>query len=310
MKLFISILLLNLVTLSVLAQEWIVPADKKVKLSTFAFNDATRKTGDQLYSINCKSCHGTPGMGNFQATLKPQPPDPVTEKFQGNSDGELFFKVSTGRGPMPSFKNSLAFNDIWNIISFLRSFKKDYVQTIMAVIKSSAYPGAEIVISLFTGPSRNEITMKVKAVTEKSSVAVPGAGVKLFVNRTFGRMMLDEEKTTDKEGLAVFRVPAGLPADTSGYLHLSAAFVDEDIFGSAVKDTVLQAGVKITPVSLTKERSMWNVVRKAPFWILLTYTFGVLGVWGFIFLILLKLRDIFIIGKHLTKGENKEETHS
>jgi hypothetical protein len=249
-------------------------------------------------------------MGNFQANLKPQPPDPVTEKFQLNSDGEMFYKLSSGRGPMPAFKNSLTSNDIWNIISFLRSYKKDYVQAIMAVIKSSAYPGAEIGISLFTGPSKDEISMKVTAVTEKSSVAVTGAGVKLFVNRTFGRMMLDEEKTTGREGLAVFKIPAGLPADTSGNLHLSAAFVDEDIFGSAVKDTVLQAGVKITPVSLTKERAMWNVVRKAPLWILLTFTLGVFGVWGFIFLILFKLRDIFIIGNHIITGDKKEEIHN
>lgn len=310
MKSFILILLLNLITLSVIAQDWIVPADKKGKLSTFTFSDATRKAGEQLYNINCKSCHGTPGMGNFQAALKPQPPDPVTEKFQGNSDGEMFYKVSTGRGPMPAFKNSLTSNDIWNIISFLRSFKKNYVQTVMAVIKSSAYPGAEIGISLFTGPSKDEISMKVTAVTEKSSVAVKGAGVKLFLNRTFGRMMLDEEKITNKEGLAIFKIPAGLPADTAGNLHISASFVDEDIFGSAGKDTVLQAGVKITPVSLTKERAMWNVVRKAPLWILLTYTLGVFGVWGFIFLILLKLRDIFIIGNHVTSKENKEEIHS
>ncbi|MGD0583114.1 MAG: cytochrome c [Bacteroidales bacterium] len=310
MRPFIAILFLFEITVSVTGQEWTVPADKKGRLSPFKFSEDTRKKGEQLYNINCKSCHGTPGMGNFQANLKPQPPDPATGSFQGNSDGELFFKVSTGRGPMPSFKNSLSSNDLWDIISNLRSFKKDYIQMVAPVIKSSAYPGAEIVIVLFNGPGKDEITMKVTAATEKSTVPVKGAGVKLYVDRTFGRMMIDEEKTTDKEGNALFKVPEGMPGDTSGNIRLSAAFVDEEIFGSVTKDTVLQAGTKTVPVSLTHDRAMWNVVRKAPVWIILTYTLGVLGVWGFIFLILFRLRDIFIIGEHITGSGKEEETPS
>ena len=107
MKKIFIILLIQLSAFSLFAQEWVVPADKKGKLSPFAFTDETRKTGEALYNLNCKSCHGTPGMGNFQATLKPQPADPATDKIQHNIDGELFYKVTQGRGPMPSFKNSL-----------------------------------------------------------------------------------------------------------------------------------------------------------------------------------------------------------
>jgi hypothetical protein len=202
---------------------------------------------------------------------------------------------------MPAFKNSFSSNDVWNVISFLRKFNKSYVQSVMPLIKSSAYPGAEIIVRLLTGPAADEITMRVNAVTEKSSVPVTGAGVRLFVKRTFGRMMLDEEKTTGSNGEAIFRIPQGLPGDTAGNIHVSAMFSDEDAFGSTGRDTVLQAGVKVVPVSLTQNRAMWNVVRKAPVWIILTYTIGVLGVWGFIILIMLKLRDIFIIGEHLTR---------
>ncbi|MFN8210828.1 MAG: cytochrome c [Bacteroidales bacterium] len=307
MKSFISIVFLSLLIIPAFGQDWTVPADKKAKLSTFKFTDDSRKAGEQLYNINCKSCHGTPGMGNFQANLNPQPPDPVTEKLQKNTDGELYYKIITGRGPMPSFKNSLSANEIWNVVSFLRTFKKDYVQAIAPIIRSSAYPGAEIVISLLLGPGNDEVSLKATAVTEKSTVPVTGAAVRLFVNRTFGKMMIDEEKETGKDGIAIFKVNKGLPGDTAGNLRLSAGFVDEDAFGTATKDTILKAGVPVEPVSLTKPRAMWNVVRKAPIWILLTYTLGVLGVWGFIFLILLKLRDIFIIGEHLSSVPAEEQ---
>lgn len=296
--------------IAVLSQEWTVPADRKGKLSTFSFTDETRKAGERLYTLNCMSCHGTPGKANYLTTLVPQPGDPATDKIQHNLDGEIFYKVSQGRGPMPSFKNSLSATDIWNIVSFIRSFNSSYVQSVMTIITSKAYPGAEIAISLALNQAKEIITMKVTASSGKSVVPVKDAGVKLFVKRTFGRMMIDEEKTTGPEGLAEFKIPAGLPGDTAGNINISAGFTDEETFGPFSKDTVLKAGVKVIPVSLTRDRAMWNVVRKAPVWVILTYSFGVLGVWGFIFLVLLKLRDMFIIGSHLTKEPQKEEPES
>jgi hypothetical protein len=301
MKIISVFLALQLLAIPLLAQEWVVPADRKGRLSPFRFDDNTRKEGERLYNINCKSCHGTPGMGDYQANLVPPPADPAKEAIQKNLDGELFYKIGNGRGPMPAFRNSLNSAEIWNIISFIRSFKKDYIQEIMPVIKSAAYPGAEIVLRLLSGPAANEITVLASAVTEKSAVPVTNAGVMLFVRRSFGRMMIDEEKSTDSEGKAVFSVPAGLPGDSAGNLRLTAKFTDEEAFGAEGRDTVLTAGSKVIPVSLTAPRAMWNTGRKAPLWILLTYILGVLGVWTFIFLILFKLRDIYIIGEHAIK---------
>jgi hypothetical protein len=301
----IIIIILQLSSLSLIAQEWVVPEDKRGKLSPFIFKEETRKAGERLYTINCMSCHGTPGKGNF-IKLVPPSGDPATNKIQHNSDGEIFFKVTMGRGPMPSFKNILSSSDIWNIISFLRSFNTKYVQTIIPVIKSAAYPGAEIRISFTLNQAKDLIILRVRATGERSIVPVKNAGVRLFVKRTFGFFPLDEEKTTDSQGTARFGIPKGLPGDTAGNVHLFARFVDEDMFGAVSKDTVLQAGLITVPESLVKNRAMWNNVRKAPLWVILTYSFGVLGVWGFIFYVLFKLRDIFVIGEHLNKNAKKE----
>jgi mono/diheme cytochrome c family protein len=307
MRIILFTLLVHISSIAVFAQEWIVPADKKVKLSPFQFTDETRKAGERLFTINCISCHGTPGKGNFLKNLVPPPGDPATEKIQHNLDGEIFYKVSQGRGPMPSFKNVLTPSDIWSIISYLRTFNKTYIQSVLPVIASSAYPGAVIGVSLSLNSAKDKISMKVTAVTEKSAVPVKGAGVKLFVKRTFGQLLLDEEKTTDIAGIAVFNVPAAIPGDTAGNISVSARFVDEEKFSAVSKDTILKAGTKVILVSLTSTRSMWNVVRKAPLWIILTYSLGVLGVWGFIFLILLKLRDIYIVGVHLSSDPGNVE---
>ncbi len=86
---------------------------------------------------------------------------------------------------------------------------------------------------------------------------------------------------------------------------MSARFINEDSFGSAGKDTILKAALKTFPVSLVAERAMWNNVRKAPVWIILTYSLGLLTALGFIGLVLMKIRDIFIIGDTISKGNSK-----
>ncbi len=305
-RLSVSGLVLTLLALAqAFSQEWSVPPDRQGRLSTFAFNDSIEKAGLQLYNLNCMSCHGTPGKGNYQR-LTPLPGDPATEKIQRNRDGEIFFKVMEGRGQMPSFKNTLSNRDIWTVIAYIRSFNAGYVQAVMPEITSGAYPGALIAISLILAPEKESVIMKVSAIKDNSAVPVVGAGVKLFVRRTFGMLPLDEEKITDDNGMATFGIPPGLPGDTTGKIQVSARFTDEDKFGTATKDTVLQARMKVVPVSLVKDRAMWNTLRKAPWWILLSYGLGVILVWGFIIVVMLKLRDIFIIGEYAEK-QNKPE---
>jgi mono/diheme cytochrome c family protein len=121
-------------------QEWVVPDDRKGRLSTFPFIDETRKEGEWFYRINCQSCHGDPGENNYIA-LVPPPGYPATEKIQRNSDGEIFYKLSVGRGQMPSFRSVLTTGEIWKVVSYLRSFNSSYVQRVMQVITSTAYPG-------------------------------------------------------------------------------------------------------------------------------------------------------------------------
>lgn len=302
-------ILLGIVTFLVIVpdlagQEWIVPDDKKGKLSTFQFDENTKKSGEKIYSVNCISCHGTPGKGNF-LKLVPPPGDPATDKIQLNRDGELFYKVINGRGQMPSFKNALSSDEIWHVISFVRSFNSSYKQLIMPVITSSAYPGAVIKMMLSYNSSDSTIVLEADAVKQNSSVAVTGAEVKLLVHRTFGHLQIDDIKTTDINGKVAFKVPANLPGDTLGNIQVSARFINEDTFGSVSKDTVLTAALITLPVSLVAERAMWNNVRKAPVWVILTYSLGLLTALGFIGLVLMKIRDIFIIGESVLKESEK-----
>ncbi|MDX9727752.1 MAG: cytochrome c [Bacteroidales bacterium] len=288
-------------------QDWVVPDDRKGRLSTFPFTDETRKEGERLYRINCQSCHGDPGRNNYIA-LVPPPGDPATEKIQKNSDGEIFHKVAVGRGQMPSFRSVLSTDEIWKVVSYLRSYNRDYVQKVMQVITSSAYPGAVISMKMAFDEAQRTVSVIASATGESGTVPVTGAGIRLLVSRYFGHMVVDEEKTTDSNGIALFTVPEGLPGDTAGNLSFSAQFSDEATFGSVSKDSVLMAGTVTVPVSLRAKRAMWNTVRKAPVWIILAYGLGVLAVWGFILMVMMKLRDIFTVGTALRQGMPHTET--
>lgn len=309
MKYIISTVLFFLLLPSISrSQDWVVPEERRGRLSTFPFTDETRKSGEKLYTANCLSCHGTPGKGNY-LNLVPVPGDPATEKIQKNSDGEIFHKVSAGRGQMPSFRNVLTGEEIWNIVSYLRSYNKTYVQKVMQVITSAAYPGAVIRMTVGYNEADTTVNVNALAVDSTKSVAVTGAGVRLFAQRYFGHLQVDEERITDENGNATFRIPDGLPGDTAGNVSFSAKFTDEETFGAVSKDTVLAAGIITARPGLTAERAMWNTVRKAPVWVILAYTLGVFAVWGFIFLTLIKLRDIYTIGTAL-RGDIPGKTNT
>ncbi len=52
----------------------------------------------------------------------------------------MFYKITVGKSPMPSFKTILAEEDRWDVISYIRSFNKNYVQpSTVAVANETEY---------------------------------------------------------------------------------------------------------------------------------------------------------------------------
>jgi len=294
-KRYIFLLMIVLITINLPAQEWVVPAENSVRLSPFTFNDSTRKTGAELYNINCKSCHGTPGKNNV-INLVPPPPDPASSKMQENTDGGLQYKIFQGRSSMPSFKNILSSSDIWGLISFIRSFNEKYVQEIA---KNQGVAGevainARIMVKWFK--EGNQVQTVISSVKDKVIQPVARADVKLFAKRYFGNLLIDELRKTDSQGKVLFNFPKDLPGDSAGFVHLVAILSDEAGYGEAKVDTSLAIGVPTFRPPLNEKRALWNVVQKTPIWLLLTYSFTLLGVWGFIIYVFLQIRAIFRVG--------------
>jgi len=287
---------------SLRAQEaWDVPEERKDRLSPFEFNDSIHQQGAIHYSVNCASCHGTPGQGNFER-LDPLPADPATAGFQENTDGEMYHKVSEGRGLMPSFKNVLSPDEIWEVIGYLRTFNPDYVQEVRPTAELSAYGGTVELLMAYLA-DEHKIQVLAQGTRNGETQPIEAAEVALRVKRYFGDMMLDETRFTNQQGLVEFDAPQDLPGDELGHLDLSVQLVNQEMFGVSQADTTLAVGKAFVPVSLTRERAMWNVVQKAPIWLLITYSLSVLIAWGIIFYILFQLKKIFDIGAELESNK-------
>ncbi|MEI6276767.1 MAG: c-type cytochrome [Prolixibacteraceae bacterium] len=276
------------------AQEWVVPAENAAKRSPFAFSDSIRQAGATLYMTNCKSCHGDPGKNN-PVKLVPLPPDPASAQMQKNSDGDMFYKLTVGRGPMPSFKNTLSSTDLWRIVSFIRGYNDKYVQEVApSLAPGSSLDQVRIVISMIK--EKNQVLVSLSSLKNMIRQPVANAEVKLFARRYFGNLLIDEARTSDSQGIASFQFPANLPGDAKGFVQLIAKPTDETAFGEAKADTTLAIGLPTYRPPLNEQRALWNIVQKSPIWLLLTYVFSVLAVWGFIVYVLLQVRAIFKSG--------------
>jgi mono/diheme cytochrome c family protein len=81
----------------------------------------------KTYGIDCAMCHGKDGdgKGDLAADMKLKLPDyrdPATLKDK--SDGEIFYIIQKGKGDMPQDGDRLKPDEIWNMVSYLRSLAK------------------------------------------------------------------------------------------------------------------------------------------------------------------------------------------
>lgn len=101
---------------------WAAPASEKAKKNPLASDQKAVEQGAKVAKINCVSCHGDKGKGNGPAAvaLNPKPADWTSKRVQDEADGEIFWKITNGRGPMPSWRH-LPENDRWAVVRYIRT---------------------------------------------------------------------------------------------------------------------------------------------------------------------------------------------
>lgn len=107
-------------------EKWVAPAAEARNKNPVAVNQSSLAVGQKIYLQRCIGCHGKAGNGDGPdaADLGIHPAklsDPAT---RAQTDGELFWKVTVGKKPMPSYRSRLSPTDRWNVINYLRTLAR------------------------------------------------------------------------------------------------------------------------------------------------------------------------------------------
>ncbi len=108
-------------------EPWEVPDDYKTMENPVKKDSVSIETGKSKYNRYCAICHGRTGLGGGikGKQMKTFPGDFSGEVYQSQTDGEHFYKTMFGRGEMPAYENTLSDEDIWHIVNYVRTFRKE-----------------------------------------------------------------------------------------------------------------------------------------------------------------------------------------
>jgi len=108
------------------AEKWIAPAAEARKKNPVAVSESSLAMGQKIYVRRCLPCHGKTGNGDGPdaADLGIHPAKLSDPVIRQETDGELFWKITVGKKPMPNYGTRLSLTDRWNVINYLRSLAR------------------------------------------------------------------------------------------------------------------------------------------------------------------------------------------
>ena len=127
MKQFLSIFLVIFGFFYLNAQNhWQAPDEARQLQNPLNETAEVINKGQKVFQLLCASCHGDKGTGNpvMLKTLNPPPADLTSTAIQQQTDGEIFWKITEGRGIMASYKNMLSDEDRWAVVQYIRQLGK------------------------------------------------------------------------------------------------------------------------------------------------------------------------------------------
>ncbi len=107
---------------------WEAPEEARAVENPIAVSPEAEEEGSGLYRRYCRRCHGDIGKGDGMATafIQPPPKDITTAEAQDRmSDGEIFYKITEGKKPMPAMGERLSEDERWKIVLFVRTLRAE-----------------------------------------------------------------------------------------------------------------------------------------------------------------------------------------
>lgn len=106
---------------------WKVPGVAKKLKNPVPSSKLSIKLGEKLFVQNCATCHGESGVGDGPVGkfLGKKVADLTSKTVQSQVDGVIFYKLTKGRAPMPSYKTILNTKQRWSVINYIRTLKSN-----------------------------------------------------------------------------------------------------------------------------------------------------------------------------------------
>lgn len=126
--LFVVMVLIFIWGTKIDAQEnknWIAPASSTNMKNPFLDNKRATAEGKSIYSQMCVLCHGLTGKGNGAAglSLDKKPANFLALKVKNQTDGNIFWKITTGKAPMASYEELLTDDQRWKLVNYIRELE-------------------------------------------------------------------------------------------------------------------------------------------------------------------------------------------
>lgn len=107
------------------------PAEYAGKTNPKSGDGAAADAGKALFQTNCASCHGETGKGDGPAAASLNPkPQGLAETQAGLTDAYIYWRIAEGgtmdqfKSAMPAWKAVLSEEQIWQVITFIRTLPK------------------------------------------------------------------------------------------------------------------------------------------------------------------------------------------
>ena len=145
------------------------------------------------------------------------------------------------------------------------------------------------------------VTGELKEKSGNAWVPVNDIDMNLSIKRMLGNLSVGDEATytSDSTGVssAEFKKDS-IPGDEKGNITLVAKVDDNDTYGTLLAEKTVNWGSAIQPPKdFFAQRTLWSTRSETPAWLLVTVFSIVIGIWGTIFYLVLKIIKIKKLGK-------------
>ena len=282
--------ILSLISISLLivgnvqAQNWTIDPELKDAQLKIAYDEASIDAGKSVYDKNCKACHLEISAEESYSRAAGAAPNLGNKEFnKGNTDGEIFCKLSHGNGSsMPPYEAMLSEDDRWKVIAYMRSFCESYEgpksDDAAPAVVAEKFEGVITKMDLSYDTDSKIVTVILEGKDSAGNKVIPkNVKVSVFVKRYFGNLPLCADKKTDDKGQITTDF-GDVPTDTAGFVTIIASVND----GKTTAEANVQVNEGWTWVNPLDGTHLWATRDKTPLWLMIMYFGGTLLVLGVI----------------------------